>query len=192
MGFFNFSDDHSGDNYQPEYTHFLGIAIGKKAKARKTEKKAVKIDKRKAKVENLRSKAQSRLELAKQGIVTPGVGDTIAKSLGGVASMVGNIMGGGGPADAPQSLEDQATYAPPIVNPIYNPAPIGKISDEMKQVTEPGDTTALAQQQALLAQLAAAKTPDDKKDDKNKNLPFIIGGIAIAVMLVVVVLLKKN
>lgn len=69
------------------YSDFIGNKRKRKTRqVNKVEKRGVKIENKKARAENTRSKAQSRLILAKQGIVQPsGIGEGI-KSIGVLGS----------------------------------------------------------------------------------------------------------
>jgi hypothetical protein len=157
-----------------------------------TRRKELRMERKAAKVENKRSKAQSRLELAKQGIVTPSAADGIGKSLGAVSAAVGSIMGGPAAAlanamqpqqEAPQqAYTPPPTYTPPYV-PDNNNVSLGQASKAVQQVMEQvADTTASP---ATGKNKSAAS-----EDDKNKNLPWIIGGV-IAFLLIIFLLFKK-
>lgn len=178
------------NNYEPEYTNFLGIAIGKKAKARKAEKIEIKNERKRANIELKNSKAYSRRTLADQGIVQPSGAAGIGAALGSVASLAGNLTGmsqagsvlsavtGGAP-----SVADQVSEMPPAV---YNTNPsrsMGSMANDQYYAPNVVDTS--------MPLPTGSDTP--KKDDtkKDKNMPFIIGGIAVAVLVVVMVMLKK-
>lgn len=181
------------NNFSPEWTNFLGIAIGKKARAKKAATQEVKLQKKLAKVENIKSKAQSRLELAKKGIVTPGIGDTIGKSLAGVAGLASNLLGGGGQQQAPevqQSMPDLMSQVPPAIFNTGGDRSMGSMSGDstyvpdVQQVYEAAKQTAPGQN--------AGTAADEKDKDKNKNTGLIIGGVVGLVLLLAVVFMMKK
>lgn len=180
------------NDYSPDWTPLLGIAIGKKARARKQDKHEAKMKIKSAKADALRNKGLAKLELAKLGVATPTFGDSMGKALSGAAGLASNILGGGGQSQAPdvqQSMPDLMSQVPPAIFNTGGGRSMGSMAGDENYVPPVNQDSSNVKQAA--DQAGGGKKPDEPKDNKNKNLPFIIGGIAVAVMVVVVVLMKK-
>jgi len=178
------------ENINPnDYTPLLGIAIGKKAKARKAQKQELKMAKKEAKVANINSKAQSRLELAKQGI---NMGTAVGNAIGSLATVATAVMGG-----SPQ---------PADVTPVYAQQPlttIGQTIGETAQAingaanygTPPyypdgGGTPTYAGSNT--AEEAERKKKEEEKKKKDQQQMFLFIGIGIAVLFLFFMMSQKN
>lgn len=143
------------------FAQFLGIAIGKKAKARKKQRQE---DRRNFVLEKQQLKNAAKLELAKQGIAAP---TGLQSALSSVSGLVSSLVGGNNPA--PDVLYPQ----PPLTNE-------NKIGTNMDAA-------------AILAAMQAAKDADQSEDfTKSKAFPFIIGGVALLIVIVLVFMMKKK
>lgn len=184
----------SQNTYAPEWTPFLGIAIGKKARQRKQQRFDTKMQTKAARAANINSKAQSRVALAEQGVVMPSGGDAIGKSLAGVAGLVSGLTGAGqigsvlssAQNDAPaigQSLPDLMAQLPPA---IFNSGE-GRSMGSMTN-----DTTTIP----TLATPPFAPVLNDTSNNtgnqqKNKNNTVIIFAVVSAILLLLFFLMKK-
>ncbi len=183
------------NTYAPEWTPFLGIAIGKKARQRKQEKFDTKMATKAARAANINSKAQSRFTLAEQGIVMPSGGSAIGSALQGAAGLVGNLTGmgqigsvlqsaGGANPEPGQSLPDLMTQLPPA---IYN------TGDGRSMGSMTGDSTTIpnmaTQPFAPVQNDTSNNTGTDAKK-KNTNM-LIFGVVGVAVLALIFFLIRK-
>ena len=159
--------------------NFLGI--GKKAKAKKAvrvaqrqEKKAVKIDMKKARVADKLSKAESRIELAKQGIQQ----QTGLQAVGGA---IGGLLGAGNRGgDSSEGMGDVTPVAatlPTIVNPAQlAPSQIG--------ITPPVEGTGSNNEQPEYEQPARQRMADSTgaNDKKDNTMLYVIISVAVVVL----------
>ena len=169
-----FYDGFNGDD-EKDYDNFLGIAIGKKARSRKEEERKIKLYNKESRGYARRSKADARLALAQQGIVTPSTGSAISSSLGTLGSLASTFTGGGGGGGG-------MTRAPEPVEPTIGER---QTADSMNA---DADKTNISYGD-FRAGRAGADLPPDK--EKNKNLPYIIGGIVLLVVAMAFLIKKK-
>lgn len=191
---FNTFMDDIQDGVETSYTgngydSLLGIAIGKKAKAKKQvrvearqEKKAARVkartERKAARTQNILSKASARTTLAAQGIKSDGGAD-IARSIGQSLSGIGNIAG-------------QVTGA-------------GIVQQQVQGAVEQQTTDAAGAYQARFPSLATQpyaaqqygqQYPDapltDEQQKKQKTMFMIIGGVVLAVIVVAVFLMRTK
>lgn len=136
------------------------------------ELKTVKIDAKKSKVENRRSKADSRVILAKQGIIQTSDTGQALQGLGGLVSgAIGGLTGGAGSKSVDLGNGDTTPVPKP---PVYVSAeqlknsPLSADSLSEEKVSDTG-TDKIA--------------PDAKKTDtvtkKNNTLLYIIGSVTV-------------
>jgi hypothetical protein len=162
------------NTYEPEYTNFLGVAIGKKARARKQQKFDVRMDAKNARTHNLISKADSRRILAEQGITQPSGGSAVGQAITGVASLAGTVTGIGKVGDVLKAVSSA------------DAEPLQTFPDAVNQVP-----TAIFPQGNNRTMGSMAPEPVNTAQQKNKNMPFIIAGIGIIVIVIAAVVFKK-
>jgi hypothetical protein len=167
---------HDHDNE----SHFLGF--GKKAKARKTEKRAfrsekrqIRLERKRSKIGNRNSKAESRLILAEQGISQP---SDFSQGLSAVTSLASSIMGGGGQG-APVGNERPQ----PTMGDMQQAA--GAIMGAGGNQQQP-----FTQDEEPEYEAPAPRKEDPKKKDSKTWL--IVAGVAVVVIVVVVIMFKKK
>jgi hypothetical protein len=187
------SNFNVNDWITPAYDNFLGI--GKKAKARRIERKEVKHDAKLAKIENkvikqedrnerrnLRTitKGDQRINLSRFG-VTPGGELTkgIAGTVAGLAKGFATATTGG--------LSDLVAPAAPSTNqPTFSPG-------EFQMATSSGFSPmqeAMVSDGGFYSPDQNMQMPGFELTGKKNNLPFIIGG-AVAVLIVIVLIMRK-
>jgi hypothetical protein len=161
---------------------------------RRKQRLELKKEKKQAKAENVRSKAQSRIILANQGIVQPTAASAIGQSIAGLASTVTSLAGGGianvlsGASGGSQAnnatIGDQISSAPPVLTGSTASKSIGQSADQNSEqavYTPPQNDYKPA---------VDPNAPDPKKDGKNKNMPYIIGAVVIAIILIILLIRK--
>jgi hypothetical protein len=170
---------------------FLGIAIGKKAKAkkaarveksqeRKADRHAARMDRKSARAENIRSKASSRSTLAAQGIVMPGASDVvknIGQALGPIAGIAGNLATGGMLGSVGGLLGGGSS-------PIQD-----QVGGAIQQQTS--DAASVYQQLPYATppyyEVASDNPPKNYTDDGSKKKMLMIGGGVAVVIIIILV-----
>lgn len=170
------------------------------AKGSRLERRKVKLSNKGSRGENRSSKAQSRLILAKQGIVQgSGIGDYI-KAGTGLASA---LMGGGGsgpsdilPADTPPVLR------PPALPDMAN-ASIGEVGNAVRAAVngitgnggggynpqERGPSVSTPPYVQEREDQASGVTPEGVAELK-KSKPYIIGGVILVILIMIFITRK--
>ncbi|WP_416437902.1 hypothetical protein [Phnomibacter sp. MR] len=167
---------------------------------RKEERKQLRNDKKSARIERkdlrTQSKAEKRVALAQQGIDSgAAVGAGIGNALGGIGGAVAGIMSGGaitGLGTMADNMMSQPQTTSPAVNDLsaglnYNvpSGAAGAMAGGSAGGWADEDTSAQMERPGASVSLGV-------NVNKKNNLPWIIGGIALVVVVLVIVLVKKK
>ncbi len=145
------------------YSDFLGIAIGKKAKARKDSRKT---ERRQSNLEKITARNAPKMLLAQQGIVQP---SEFAQGITGVASLVGSVLGKG-----------SSTQPEILGSTMGDQSEMEKLKAQIADLQNTGGTN------------VTLPEDDNQTPFNKKNLPYIIGGVLLVVVVIVVLLKRKK
>lgn len=169
---------------------------------RREERKQLRNDKKTARIErkNLRteSKAQKRVTLANQGVDSgAGLAGGLGQALGGIGGAVAGIMSGGA-TTALGTMADTIMNQPAEISPA-----VSNLQASMGQQVPSGAAAAMASGGGGGGFLQSDTTEEPEENsgtsvslglnvNKKNNTPWIIAGIAIVVIVLVVVLVKRK